>query len=698
MWKKWMGKVLSAGLITTLLLGGQLPAQAKSKDIRVALFVDSGQGYRGVVPSITLTSDGGMDVTLSSAEGKTELPEMNGEAARFRVDEFHLIVAETADWNQAQGIAQQLSQRKYEGTIQAVQKGSQMLYQVVSGSYSTYQAASKQAQTVAQATGQKPVVKGPFHLEAGRYRNLQEAMDWKRTFDTSGYPAYPVIIQDGKREEYALWVGDEVSGEALQALKRKVSSEIPGFSYTEAAASSYVILKQDVYGSARDTIWKYVFSPRSKLIAEPQRSRGTALIGVVERDQRTYRGKMELSSYNGYLTLVNELPLEEYLYGVVGSEMAPGWPLEALKTQAVLARTRAVGLGNKYGVANLSDTVYEQAYYGYAKESADIREAVDETKGEIITYRGKVVESLYYSNAGGMTADGSEVWGNPVPYLRPVESDDYGPMVQANLWYQVSLADGRLGYVRSDLVKDTGFTNAMGLRQAVVATDNTNLRSGPSTAFHRVLATLPYGASLTILSEEPEENAYSWTRGPYTAEELAGMINTNQDKNKAPRISGPIQSLRVTERGPSGRVLEMEANGQTVAVSSPDAHRSIFQQGGSSLRSTKFEVEEMGSITILAGNGKLRNYAAGGGQIQAVGANDYYSQAANGYNDQYLVYSGDGVWRTVSKTPLFLFRGTGFGHGIGVSQYGAKAMAESGYDYEEILQHYYQDVEIERSK
>ncbi|CAM3495052.1 SpoIID/LytB domain-containing protein [Brevibacillus invocatus] len=696
MWKKWMGKVLTAGLITTMLLGGQMPVEAKSKDIRVALFVDAGTGYRGVVPSITLTSESGMDVTISSQEGSEKLPDMDGDAVRFRLDQLHLIVTETADWNHAQRVAQQLSQRKYEGTIQKVNRNGQPTYQVVSGTFGTYQAASNQAQTVAQATGQRPVIKGPLRLEAGKYRSLREAENWKQTFEDAGYAAYPVLIQDGGREEYSLWVGDEVSNEALQALKRKVSSDIPGFSYQQANASSYVIFKQDAYGSARDTISKLVFSPTSKLIAEPKRSRGVEVLGVVERDQRTYRGKMELSSYKGFLTLVNELSMEEYLYGVVGSEMAPGWPLEALKAQAVLARTRAVSLGNKYGIANLSDTVYEQAYYGYGKESADIREAVDDTKGEVITYRGKVVESLYYSNAGGMTADGREVWGNSVPYLRPVESEDYGPMVQANRWYQVSLADGKLGYVRSDLVQETGFTNEMGLREAIVSTDNTNLRSGPSTAFHRVLSTLPYGAAITILAEEAEENAYSWTRGPYTAEEVAGMINTSQDKNKAPRIPGAIQSLEVTERGPSGRVIEMEANGQTIVVSSPDSHRSIFQQGGSTLRSTKFDVEQMGSIVILGANGKQVRYQAGAGNVQAVGVNDYYSQSANGYNDQFLLYTGNGEWRTVSKSPLYLFRGTGFGHGLGVSQYGAKAMAESGYDYEEILQHYYQDVAIER--
>ncbi|MCK9912673.1 hypothetical protein MXD81_26195, partial [Microbacteriaceae bacterium K1510] len=76
-------------------------------------------------------------------------------------------------------------------------------------------------------------------------------------------------------------------------------------------------------------------------------------------------------------------------------------------------------------------------------------------------------------------------------------------------------------------------------------------------------------------------------------------INANQDRNKAPRFSSPIQTLRVTDRGPSGRVLSIEADGRVLASPSPDAQRSIFKQGENMLRSTKFYIEEMGTFTVL---------------------------------------------------------------------------------------------------
>ncbi|MFY0543415.1 SpoIID/LytB domain-containing protein [Brevibacillus sp. H7] len=696
MWKKWMGRILSAGLLTAAIAGGAAPAEAAAKNIRVALFIDIGKGYRGVVPTVTLTSEKGMEITAGGKDGNVRLPSLGGDSTRFRVDEYHLLVMETGDLIRAQQVAQQLSQRKLDAAIQVEMRGATPVYQVVSGTFDSYQAAAAQARTVAQSGGLQPVVKGTFRLEAGKFGSLKEAQDWENAFEVSGISAHTVLLADSGKVAYAVWIGDEASKDGANRLAQAAEAAFPAFSYREPSSRSYVVLKKDVVavGGETETVWKYAFSPQIKLTVEPKKGGFVPLIGVEERERRKYRGTIELSEYKGHLTVVNELPMEQYLYGVVGSEMVTGWPMEALKTQAVLARTRAVSQGNKYGIANLSDTVFEQAYYGYAREAADIRKAVDQTAGEVIKYRGKVAESFFYSNAGGMTSDGTEVWGNPVPYLRPVMSDDSYPLEKAPIWYLVSLQDGSIGYLRSDLVTVSGSLNPMGLQMGMVNTDNTNFRSGPSTAYHRVLGTLSAGTEVTIIQQEAEENAYAWTRGPYTSDEVTAMINASQDRNKAPRLAGPVEWLRVTQRGPSGRVLQMEANGMVLAASSPDAHRSIFSQGGSSLRSTKFEVEETGTFTVLGANGQQRSFPQAGHDLQAIGA-DGLSLSANGYNHQFVLYNANGDWRVATKQQSFVFRGTGFGHGLGVSQFGAKAMAENGYDYKEILQHYYQDVTIE---
>ncbi len=696
--KRWLGKqaLLIASVLALSLPCFQTSVKASEKNIRVALFVDIGQGYRGVVPSVTLTSESGLEIKASAKNVSTAIPVAQNQA-RFRVDEYTLTVAQTANLSEAQRVAQQLNKQKLDASITRENRSSGPVYQVVSGSYNTYEAAAAQSKAVAQKIGLTPTIQGPYRVEAGRFPKLADARNLAQIFEASGLSAHTVMLMTGSKPLYAVWLGDEVSSSQLNQVITTASHIKPGIGFDKTAESAYVLMNEEVVvdGGEVETVPQFAFSSQVKLSVTPKKGKGVPLITVEERDHRKYRGEIELSDYKGSLTVVNQLPLEQYLYGVVGSEMASGWPLEALKTQAVLARTRAVGQGNKYGIANLSDTVYEQAYYGYGREANDIRQAVDQTAGEVIRYNGKVAESLFYSNAGGMTADGTEVWGRSVPYLPVVESFDTDPMEKAPTWYQVELGDGRIGYVRSDFVTVSPDRNPMGLDQGVINYDNVNFRIGPSTTYHRTIGTLPIGTQVTIISAEPEENAFLWTRGPYTADELTAMVNASQTRNKAALFQIPIQTIEVTSRGPSGRVTGIQANGMAIAASNPDAYRSVFRQGDNSLRSTKFDIEQMGNVTILGANGQTVQFPQASFDLQALGANGMGPISANNHGEDYLIYSGKEEWRVASKQPKFLIRGYGFGHGLGVSQFGAKALAEQGYDYRQILLHYYKDVTIE---
>jgi len=694
--KPWLrkGLWLSAGLVALSACLPSFPAKAAEKEIRVALFIESGQGYRNIVPDVTLTSETGFELELRGDREETGLPDLDEEMMRVRMDEYYLVAKETGNLQEAERIAQQLSLRNWDASIQQEERRGKTVYLVVSGSYDTYAAAAAQLQAVAQVTGSKPEVRGPYRLEADRFRSEKQAKEWEQAFEEEGIAAHVAIIGQDDDPEYAVWLGDEISRDKLDALKRKAEDAFSSFSYREVKEAHYVVVKQDVLAGEADPIRNYTVSPHSELVIAPQDGRGTAVLGVEERERRRYRGTMAVSEHNGQLALINELPLEAYLYGVVGTEMASGWPIEALKAQAVLARTRAVGQKDKYGVADVVDTVLDQAYYGYEREAADIRRAVDQTRGMILTYRGKPVEALYSSNAGGTTAEGEEVWGNPVPYLRAVTSPDSAPAEAAPIWYQAVLPDGTIGYVRHDFVQLTGNINPLGLQQGVITTHNLNFRSGPSTVYHKVIRTLPAGTQITIIAQEPEENAYAWTRGPYSAQEITAMINASQARNKAPLLPGPVDQLQVTKQGPSGRVLELVADGMILAASSPDAHRSIFKQGESTLRSNKFTIEQTGTFTVMGANQQTVSYTHSG-NIMALSA-AYGLTAANGYADAFLLYDAAEQWRVVTKQPAFVLRGNGNGHGLGLSQYGAKALAEQGYDYKEILQHYYEDIKIER--
>ncbi len=153
---------------------------------------------------------------------------------------------------------------------------------------------------------------------------------------------------------------------------------------------------------------------------------------------------------DGGITAVNYVPLESYLYSVVGAEMPASWSTEALKSQAVAARSYA--LYHRQNDANsafdLGDTTKWQVYAGLEKEAPSTRAAVDATRGQVLTYRGQIINSVFHSCAGGHTENVEDVWSSPLPYLRGVPSPD------ANLpecqWSPVTFTPSelseRLGY------------------------------------------------------------------------------------------------------------------------------------------------------------------------------------------------------------------------------------------------------------
>lgn len=141
---------------------------------------------------------------------------------------------------------------------------------------------------------------------------------------------------------------------------------------------------------------------------------------------RSYKGNIEFININGKITVVNEVGIEQYVYGVVPSEMPSSAHMEALKAQAILARTNVFSkIGSKYRNKpySLSSDIYSQVYTGIDHANARTDKAVDETRGMILTYRGKAVEAVFHSVCGGYLEGNDVVWGSKrLPYLNPKSS------------------------------------------------------------------------------------------------------------------------------------------------------------------------------------------------------------------------------------------------------------------------------------
>jgi stage II sporulation protein D len=146
-----------------------------------------------------------------------------------------------------------------------------------------------------------------------------------------------------------------------------------------------------------------------------------------------YRGKIVVSTDGKLVQAIDTLGLEAYLKGVVPSEMPSNWSIEALKAQAVAARSYALANLTKGRAFDLYGDTRDQAYGGVAAESQNASAAIDATKGQVVLYNGKVADTLYFSTSGGRTASALESTGTAVPYLVPV-GDPYDTLSPYHDW------------------------------------------------------------------------------------------------------------------------------------------------------------------------------------------------------------------------------------------------------------------------
>lgn len=196
------------------------------------------------------------------------------------------------------------------------------------------------------------------------------------------------------------------------------------------------------------------------LLLRPMDGSGFELNGT------TYPGVLLLWPEDSLLFL-NEVGLEDYVCGVLGSEAYAGWPLEALKANAVAIRSYTLYSRGRHGTFDLCDTIHCQVYRGRPREAV-FREAAAATVGEILSWQGAPINAVYHSSSGGRTRNNEEVWvGSPLPYLRSVEDFDHNgrnyqwPQHYLFRWEELTQA---LGVAAEEEIRVVPFYSAGGER------------------------------------------------------------------------------------------------------------------------------------------------------------------------------------------------------------------------------------------
>lgn len=673
-------------------------AVPKLDNIRVGIFLNTSK-YKLDSAAATFSSVAALQVGVRQPSGVVPMFQTaNGETTRFTLDDYKPLLLETTDYMTALAAYKRVKAMGAAGFMTAASDSRGKVYQIEEGSYATAAEAKAAGDrllkdaTLAGYAGKssKAELIGPLHLDTGLvYASKDEAVKAAQSLGASGVEAYAAMKQTGMEAGvFTVVVGSESDQTALAQVKAQAQKVNGALSLQQTdAASAYFVIRDDyttVDSASKPPVSLYsVPTTGAKLWLSTSAPSG---IKLMERYNRSYRGQFEVSGLNNKLAVINELPFEQYLYAVVGAEMPSSWPAEALKSQAVAARTYAIYQGFGFQVAHVVDTTLSQAYGGLGSEKPSTIAAVDATNGEVAMYNGKVIEAVFSSSAGGVSADASEIWGNSITYLKSAQSPDSSSEKGLYQWYRIALPNGSVGYMREDLLDTTDQKSKGGQPLLRVNTDGSKLRPIPLIQDNVPVVDLANRGTMAVqLEKVTQSNEMSWVRGTYTAAEILAFTNGKLQKP----ISGKIATLEVSQSGPSGRPIELLVNGQKMQVKYPDVYRAAF--GG--LPSTLFQIDETARMTIAGGNQAVRERptVTDNGTMYLIGGD---GQTRELKDRNVFILNGDGKVRAATKDPGFRFVGSGNGHGVGLSQYGARGLAELGYDYKYIMQYYYKDVTI----
>lgn len=390
----------------------------------------------------------------------------------------------------------------------------------------------------------------------------------------------------------------------------------------------------------------------------------TLNIEGVQKDDNAYRGAIECYRSAEGMVLINELPLEEYLYAVVPSEMPASYPMEALKAQAVCARTYAYRYILHAGLpelgAHVDDTTSYQVYHNSGENTATTT-AVKETDGVLLVYQGEPAQNYYYSTSCGAGTD-------------------------AGIWRSGSSAD--LPYIQAERLN----------REAYLATDDTEnhydsveedgaeaavqtAQSDGSDTVDDLRDEEVFGRFITSTHETDIEKDEPWYRWTYTVDD----------------IDTEAMLARIRERyaaSPESVLTKTEGDyyvSQPVEKLGGIRELSIHERGAGGVVQELLVVTDTGTYKILA------EY-----NIRAVlcdGKSEVIRQDGSAVVPAALLPSGFFVIETGKNDRNVIgysLIGGGYGHGVGMSQNGAKALGEEGASSQQILEFFFRGCELDQ--
>lgn len=356
---------------------------------------------------------------------------------------------------------------------------------------------------------------------------------------------------------------------------------------------------------------------------------------LIKIEKDNYRGYLCLDNIKGNIRLINHIYVEDYLYGLVPREMPASFPEEALKAQAVAGRTYAIhnkGRHSKDGY-DLCASTHCQVYLGYDGEKASTNKAVDDTRGILVRYNGNTIDAQYHSSSSGYTNDSIEVWGGDVPYLKAVK-DEYSVGAPSSIW-NISL----------DM-------NALNSKLAANGINIGELQD----------------IQISKVSENGNVNTLI-LRGSLANKE----IKSSSFRSMIGNMDVKSTNFTIKTDGSLGSI------GSAPAISDSNIKsKEVYVMDGSK----KIGTLDIKRASVIDKNGRSK-----------ISAKSTRAMSMNRVEELGIEIEIPQIIVPTNSNGKIIIEGKGFGHGVGMSQYGAKKMAELGYSFEDILKHYYTGID-----
>ena len=456
---------------------------------------------------------------------------------------------------------------------------------------------------------------GAYHVQLPDTYSTFEGAKSKAANYEGGFPAYI-------NGTYRVRVGSYTSTASAKAAADKLG--VSGATAVGASSTAVTVTQT----KTTTILFQFDGGSDCSLVVRPGQNDAVKTITWFKNNQ--YYGSFQYKRLSGgNLTVINVLPMEDYIKGVLPYEMNSSWPLEALKAQAVCARSYAARSmyrhsSSGFDLCNTSDC---QVYRGTASASSNSDRAVDETY-DIYAWSGNTLcQTVYHSCDGGATEDAENIWGNRFSYLVGVIDP-----------YEADIAD-QLSY-------------------------------------------------------------YYWS-ATYTAQELTARL---QEKGYGCSTIVNLYVSAWSDTGNPTKITFVDSAGKSYSFSGTNLV-NIFNTAGKKARSYRYQIKTNGtssgsgsdSLFYVNPNGGTLSglegaYAIGGdGTKTKLEGNHFYAITSSGTQK---LTSSDSNAGTNTVATSFTVYGTGWGHNVGMSQWGAYCMAKRGYTYDQILKFYYTGITL----